>query len=90
MTSERTAQELLADLEAQCIAIGPLGVKFLLARLKEIKADKEVKVEAAALQQWLKLAAQKADLKRQLKDAEADLDARAYGRYPALTVFGCR
>lgn len=55
------------------------------ARLKEIKADKEAKDEAAALRAWLKLANVEGDLKKRLKDAEAVLDAQAYAQYPKLT-----
>jgi len=55
------------------------------ARLKEIKGDKEAKDEAAALNQWLKLNGDEADLKKQLKQAEADLDAKALAKYPQLS-----
>lgn len=55
------------------------------ARLKEIRGDKEAKDEAAALNAWLKLNSEEADLKKRLKDAEADLDATTYARYPKLT-----
>lgn len=54
------------------------------ARLKEIKGDKEAKDEAAALHAWLKLCMQEADLKKSLKEAEAELDALTYGKYPTL------
>ena len=37
------------------------------------------------LNDWLKLNAEEADLKKQLKDAEAALDAKAYAHYPKLT-----
>jgi type I restriction enzyme M protein len=55
------------------------------ARLKEIKGDKEANDEAAVLNDWLKLNGEEATLKKRLKEAEADLDARAYARYPTLT-----
>lgn len=54
-------------------------------RLKEIKGDKEAKDEVAALNAWLKLCTQEADLKKALKDAEAELDALAYAKYPKLS-----
>jgi type I restriction enzyme M protein len=54
-------------------------------RLKEIKDDKDANEEAAVLKAWLKLCNQEADLKRALKAAEADLDAKAYARYPTLS-----
>jgi len=55
------------------------------AQLKEIKDDEEAKEEAEALSAWLKLSNHEADLKRRLKNAEADLDAKAYAKYPTLT-----
>ena len=55
------------------------------ARLKEIKGDKDAQEEAAILTDWLKLSDKEADLKGQVKAAEADLDARAYKHYPKLT-----
>ena len=54
------------------------------ARLKEIKGDKEAKDEAAALNAWLKLCTQEAELKKALKEAEAELDALAYAHYSKL------
>jgi type I restriction enzyme M protein len=54
------------------------------AQLKAIKGDKEAKDEAAVLNDWLKLNAEEADLKKRLKDAEAELDAKAYAHYPKL------
>ena len=55
------------------------------ARLKEIKSDKEAKDETAVLSDWLRLNADEADLKKQVKDAEAALDAKSYAHYPKLT-----
>ena len=37
------------------------------------------------LNEWLKLATEEADLKKQIKEATADLDAKAYAKYPKLT-----
>ena len=53
-------------------------------RLKEIKGDPDAREEAEVLNRWLKLAKEEADLKKNLKDAEAALDARAYTQYPQL------
>ena len=39
----------------------------------------------AVLDEWLELTDQEAELKKQLKDAEADLDAKAYAHYPKLS-----
>jgi type I restriction enzyme M protein len=55
------------------------------ARLKEIDGDKESKDEAVVLRQWLELNTEETELKKRLKDAEAELDAAAYAKYPKLT-----
>jgi type I restriction enzyme M protein len=57
----------------------------VLARLKEIRADKGAKDEIAVLDEWLKLAGDETDLKKALKDDEAVLDAKAYAKYPKLS-----
>jgi type I restriction enzyme M protein len=54
-------------------------------RLKEIEGDKVAKDEAAVLNQWLKFASEEAALKKQIKEAMSDLDAKAYAKYPKLT-----
>lgn len=55
------------------------------ARLKEIKGDKEARDEIAVLTSWLKHNADESDLKKRIKEMEAELDAKAYTRYPKLT-----
>jgi type I restriction enzyme M protein len=55
------------------------------ARLKEIKGDKEAKEEATVLNDWLTLSNQEAELEKRLREAEANLDAKAYAQYPKLT-----
>jgi type I restriction enzyme M protein len=57
----------------------------VVARLKEIQGDKESKEEAAVLNEWLKLNAEESDLKKRLKDFEAELDAQTYAKYPKLS-----
>jgi len=54
------------------------------ARLKEIKHDKEARDEAKVLGDWLKLNAEESDLKKRIKEAETNLDALAYAKYPRL------
>ena len=54
-------------------------------RLKEIKDDKEAQDEVAVLNDWLKLNTEEADFKKRLKDAEAELDGKAYAHYPKLS-----
>ena len=55
------------------------------ARLTEIKDDNEVNDEAAVFNEWLEFSAEEADTRKRLKDAETDLDSRAYGHYPKLS-----
>ena len=54
-------------------------------RIKEIGKDKEAAEDLVVLKQWLQLAEDGAALKKQLKAAEAELDAKAYAQYPKLT-----
>jgi len=54
-------------------------------RLKELKNESGAEDEIAVLNQWLKLSNQEAALKKQLKAADAELDAKAYAKYPELT-----
>jgi len=56
------------------------------ARLREIKGDAEAKEEAAVLKRWQNLNKKQADLKKQIKTAEDELDAMACAKYPELTV----
>jgi type I restriction enzyme M protein len=58
---------------------------LVVSRLKEIEGDNEANGEADVLNEWLKLANEDADLKKRLRDAEADVDANAYKKYPKLT-----
>lgn len=55
------------------------------ARLKELKGDKEAKDEIAALDAWRKLNEQESELRKALKDAEAELDALCLAQYPKLS-----
>jgi type I restriction enzyme M protein len=55
------------------------------SRLKELGHDVEAKDEIAVLKSWLKLSTDEAALKKALKDAETELDAKAYAHYPKLS-----
>ena len=55
------------------------------ARFKETEGDPEATDEAAVLNAWLKQSGEEADLKKRLKEAEADLDAKAYAHSSKLT-----
>jgi type I restriction enzyme M protein len=58
-------------------------------RLKEARAAYITHADASAeidvLDKWLELTEQEANLKRRLKECEADLDAKAYAHYPQLS-----
>lgn len=56
------------------------------ARLKEIKGDPDAEDERKVLSEWLKLTKAEADLKKQIKTAEAALDAQALAQYPQLST----
>lgn len=59
------------------------------ARVKEARAiyktNADVAAEIETLDTWLELTNREAELKKELKDAEADLDAKAYAHYPKLS-----
>jgi type I restriction enzyme M protein len=54
-------------------------------KTKEERDQSSVSSELDALEEWLRLNAEEGELKRKLKDAEADLDAKAYAHYPKLS-----
>jgi type I restriction enzyme M protein len=59
-----------------------------MARVKELKVESDqssVSGELGVLEEWLKLSNEEAELKRRVKECEADLDAKAYAHYPRLT-----
>jgi type I restriction enzyme M protein len=55
------------------------------ARLKELKGDPEGADEREILQAWLDAYNEEADLKKEIKSAEAELDTAAYAQYPKLS-----
>lgn len=54
-------------------------------RIRELGQGAEWAEELKALKDWLVLATEEAVLSRKLKDAEADLDAKAYAHYAKLS-----
>ena len=52
-------------------------------RIKEI--GKDAAEELVVLKQWQELAVREAALKKQLKELDAELDKKAYAKYPQLT-----
>ena len=63
-----------------------LNVVEVKRRIKEIGKAKDDAEELAALRQWLALSEQEAELKKQLKALDAELDAKALAQYPQLSV----
>jgi type I restriction enzyme M protein len=57
----------------------------ITARIKEIKGDAEAKEEEQILRKWLKLNDRQTALKKEIKDAEMQIDRLVYDRYPTLT-----
>jgi type I restriction enzyme M protein len=57
----------------------------IAARLKEIRSDKDAVEELAVLRAWLEASETETGLKRQVKELEAALDAKALAQYPKLT-----
>jgi len=55
------------------------------ARMKEIKGDKEAKEELSVLAEWLDLNTKETDLKKQVKDLDSSLDAKALAQYAKLS-----
>jgi len=53
-------------------------------RIKELKGDTDAKAELAALNQYLTLYKQQADLNKKIKIAETTLDDLLYAKYPTL------
>jgi type I restriction enzyme M protein len=66
--------------------VGKVMRATVTARLKQIKQDKDAKDEARILNKWLKWNDDESGLKKQLKEAEVALDAKAYARYPKLAA----
>jgi type I restriction enzyme M protein len=55
-------------------------------RIKEIGDDADAAEELAILKRWQSLANKESELKKKLKRLDEELDAKAYARYPKLTV----
>lgn len=87
-----TASSQLAELEEEhggdegiFAAFDKINAAAVKERIKEIGKDKDAADELAILKQWQALAADEAGYKKQLKELEAELDAKAYVHYPKLT-----
>ncbi|MGO2007346.1 N-6 DNA methylase [Vreelandella alkaliphila] len=54
-------------------------------RLKEIKKDPDYADEATVLKQWSELEKRQSELKKRIKEQDAELDQLAHDKYPELT-----
>lgn len=59
--------------------------KEVKSRLKELAGEAGTDDERAVLQRWLALSEQASALKKRIKTLDAELDDKAYARYPQLT-----
>lgn len=79
LQEEHTGEEgLLSELDK-------INKSTVASRLKLIESDAESAEEVKVLKDWLKLFAKEAHLKKQLKEAEVELDDKAYAQYQKLT-----
>jgi type I restriction enzyme M protein len=56
-----------------------------VARLKEIRGDKEAQDEMELLTKFIELCESDSDIKKKLKDLDAALDKKSYDKYPKLS-----
>lgn len=94
-TQLETAETELAELEEEhggdegaYTDLDKVNKANVTARLKELTglyADGDTQAEVDALNAWLRLSKRQTELKKQLKDAAAALDQKAYTTYPELT-----
>jgi type I restriction enzyme M protein len=75
-----------ARADAEDGKVGKVTRATVVARLKQIKGDKEAKDEAVVLNEWIALSSEESDLKWKIKSDEGTLDARLYFHYPKLTA----
>ncbi len=66
--------------------INAAGVKDRIKEIGKVSAkDQDAADELAILKRWLEFAAEESALKKQLREAEAELDRQAYAHYPTLS-----
>jgi len=64
---------------------GKVTKPLVTARLKLLDDDKDSAEEAAVLREWLALTAREAELRKALREAEAELDMNCFLQYPKLS-----
>ena len=67
-------------------SLDKLNAAEVKRRIKQIGKSREDAEELAALKQWSTLSEQEAELKKQLKALDAELDAKALAKYPKLST----
>ncbi len=67
-------------------SLDKLNAAEVKRRIKQIGKSKDDAEELAALKQWSALSEWEAELKKQLKALDAELDAKAFARYAKLSV----
>jgi type I restriction enzyme M protein len=70
--------------EAPFSGFGKISKAAVNERLKEIGDEDDVADEIAVLKKWLTLNTRETELKKQVKEAEAELDGKALAKYPTL------
>jgi len=86
------ATALMAELEEEhggedgvFASLDKISKAEVTARFKEIAKDKDADEERLILTRWLLLSNDLAEAKKNIRDAEAELDQLAYDKYPKLT-----
>ena len=86
-----TATARLAELEEEnggdegaFSGLDKINRATVAAGLKELLEEKSDEKDIAVFKEWLKVNAEESELKKELKEAEADLDAKAYAQYGKL------
>ncbi|MBJ6978998.1 N-6 DNA methylase [Luteimonas sp. MC1895] len=67
-------------------SLDKLNAAEVKKRIKQIGKSKDDAEELAALKQWSTLSEQEAELKKQLKALDAELDAKAFAKYAKLSA----
>ena len=86
---EETREEHAGDeglLESVVNEKGNITKGDIKARIKEIKDDSEFSDELEVLQKYFELMEKEAELKKQIKKAEAELEKKVIEQYPKLSI----
>lgn len=91
-TTKETIASELTELEEEHSAedgffaeLDKVNKANITARIKELKGERDVKEELAALNAYLNLTTKQALTNKKIKDAQEALDTMLYAKYPTLT-----